>query len=113
MIVLLIVMIFLFLFFEERVEIGLRAYVDEIYVKHPDKDPFVTCLITHVFPFWTGFITFIALLASMQQTKNLANLGDVVMLAALCGTTIFMGYVTKCYDDIANKWEKRVNAQQS
>jgi hypothetical protein len=49
----------------------------------------------------------------MQQAKNLVNLGDVVMLAALCGTTIFMGYVTKRYDDIANRWEKRVNAQQS
>ncbi len=111
MTILLIVMIFLFLFFEERVDKDLRAYVDEIYAKHPDKDPFITCLITHIFPFWTGFITFIALLASMQQAKNLTNLGDVVMLAALCGTTIFMGYVTKRYDNIANSWEKRVGAQ--
>ena len=113
MIVFLIIMIFLFLFFGEKVEVSLRTYVNEIYVNYPNKDEFITCLLTHVFPLWTGLITYIALLASMQQAKSLVNLGDVVMLVALCGTTIFMGYVTKRYDNISNRWEKRINAQQS
>jgi len=111
MIIVFLISLFLFLFFGMKVEEFIYAYVEKIYVTHSDKDPMVTCIVTHIMPLWMGIITFLGLLATIEQAKHLVTTGDLVMLAALCGATIFLGYVAKRYDDSSNKWEARINAQ--
>lgn len=110
MLLLLIISVFLFLLFGRKVEELVRRYVDEFYMEHPVKDPLVTSIITHIVPYWTGFITLFALMATMQQSKSLANIGDVVALVILCGTTIFFGYITKRFYDSSTAWEMRISS---
>ena len=107
----LLISMFLFVLFGKKVEEFMYAYVEKIYVNHADKDPMVTCIITHLIPLWMMTMTWFALTAFIEQAKSLMDIGDIVMLVALGGTTVFLGWVSKNSYESSNRWEARINAQ--